>query len=56
VTLSEAAAEPSLREQDLAAEQALRQEVLDAPIVQAAFEAFPEAELAGYTIDEQRSA
>ena len=56
VTLSEAAPQPSLREQDLAAEQALRQEVLDAPIVQAAFEAFPEAELAGYRIDEQRSA
>lgn len=56
VSLSEAPAQPSLREQELAAEQALRQEVLDAPIVQAAFEAFPEAELAGYRIDEQRSA
>jgi DNA polymerase-3 subunit gamma/tau len=56
VSLSEAPAQPSLREQELAAEDSLRQEVLGAPIVQAAFEAFPEAELAGYTIDEQRSA
>jgi DNA polymerase-3 subunit gamma/tau len=56
VRLSEAAAQPSLREQELAAEDRLRREVLDAPIVQAAFEAFPDAELAGYTIDEQRSA
>ena len=38
------------------APSALRQEVLDAPIVKAAFEAFPEAELAGYRLDEQRSA
>jgi len=56
VTLSEAPSQPSLREQELASEEALRQEVLDSPIVQAAFEAFPEAELAGYRIDEQRSA
>ena len=56
VSLEEGAALPSLREQELAAEEALRQEVLDAPIVRAAFEAFPEAELAGYAIDKQRSA
>ena len=33
---------------------ACARQVLDAPIVQAAFEAFPEAELAGYRLDEQR--
>jgi DNA polymerase III subunit gamma/tau len=49
-------AAPSLLEQEKAGIDRLRQEVLDAPIVQAAFEAFPEAELAGYRIDEQRSA
>jgi hypothetical protein len=30
--------------------------VLGAPAVRAAFEAFPGAELAGYRLDEQRSA
>jgi hypothetical protein len=29
--------------------------VLDSPMVRAAFEAFPEAELIGYTADEQRN-
>jgi DNA polymerase III subunit gamma/tau len=56
VRASDADAEPSLLDQQKAAAETLRQEVLDAPIVQAAFEAFPEAELAGYRIDEQRSA
>jgi DNA polymerase-3 subunit gamma/tau len=56
VSVDEGPAQPSLREQELAAEEALRQEVLDAPIVRAAFEAFPEAELAGYAVDKQRSA
>jgi len=56
VNIDEGAAEPSLREQEVAAEAALRQEVLDAPIVRAAFEAFPEAELTGYSLDKQRSA
>jgi DNA polymerase-3 subunit gamma/tau len=56
VGIEEGEAQPSLREQELAAEEALRQEVLDAPIVRAAFEAFPEAELAGYSVDKQRSA
>jgi DNA polymerase-3 subunit gamma/tau len=56
IGVDEGPALPSLREQELAAEEALRQEVLDAPIVRAAFEAFPEAELAGYAIDKQRSA
>ena len=56
ISVDEGPAQPSLREQELAAEEALRQEVLDAPIVRAAFEAFPEAELAGYSVDKQRSA
>ena len=30
--------------------------VLDSPLVKAAFAAFPEAELAAYNLDEQRSA
>jgi hypothetical protein len=29
---------------------------LETPLVKAAFEAFPEAELAGFRLDEQRSA
>jgi DNA polymerase III subunit gamma/tau len=49
-------AEPSLLDQQKADADRLRQEVLAAPIVRAAFEAFPEAELAGYSIDKQRSA
>ena len=46
-------AEPSLLEQEKAAAERLRREVLDAPAVKAAFEAFPDAELAGYTIDKR---
>jgi DNA polymerase-3 subunit gamma/tau len=49
-------AQPSLLDQQKADADRLRQDVLDAPIVKAAFEAFPEAELAGYRTDEQRSA
>ncbi|HEV2867101.1 MAG TPA: DNA polymerase III subunit gamma/tau, partial [Allosphingosinicella sp.] len=56
IVLAEGSAQPSLREQELAAEAALRQQVLDSPVVKAAFEAFPEAELAGFTIDDKRSA
>jgi DNA polymerase-3 subunit gamma/tau len=56
VDISDGPAQPSLREQEKAAEAALRQQVLEAPLVQAALEAFPGAELAGYSTDEQRSA
>jgi DNA polymerase III subunit gamma/tau len=56
VDIADGPAQPSLREREKAAEAALRQSVLDAPLVQAALEAFPGAELAGYSIDEQRSA
>jgi DNA polymerase-3 subunit gamma/tau len=56
VELSDGEAEPSVAEQEAAAEAAARQAVLDAPAVRAALEAFPGAELAGYGMDEQRSA
>jgi DNA polymerase-3 subunit gamma/tau len=56
VELAEGEAEPSIAEQESAAEEKLKREVLEAPAVRAAFEAFPGAELAGYRLDEQRSA
>ena len=56
VRASDGEAEPSLLEQEKEAAERLRRQVLEAPLVKAAFEAFPDAELAGYTIDEQRSA
>ena len=49
-------AEPSLLEQEKGEAERLRQTVLDSPLVKAAFDAFPDAELAGYTIDDKRSA
>jgi DNA polymerase-3 subunit gamma/tau len=56
VEVSDSPAEPSLLEQEQMAAENVRQSVLDSPLVKAAFEAFPGAELAGYTLDEQRSA
>ncbi|MGZ8312013.1 MAG: DNA polymerase III subunit gamma/tau [Allosphingosinicella sp.] len=56
VRTADVAAEPSLLEQEKAAGEQLRRDVLDSPLVKAAFEAFPDAELAGYTIDERRNA
>jgi DNA polymerase-3 subunit gamma/tau len=56
VRASDEPAASSLLDQEKEAAERLRQEVLDAPMVKAAFEAFPEAELAGFTIDNQRSA
>jgi DNA polymerase-3 subunit gamma/tau len=56
VDVSDGAAQPTLREREQAAEAALKQDVLDTPLVKAAFEAFPDAELAGYRVHEQRSA
>ncbi len=41
--------EPTLHEAQIQAEQNERQDVLNSPMVKAAFEAFPDAELAGYT-------
>jgi DNA polymerase-3 subunit gamma/tau len=56
VALSDGEAAPTLREQEVAAEEAVKREVLDSPLVKAAMDAFPEAELSGFTLDEQRSA
>jgi DNA polymerase-3 subunit gamma/tau len=56
VRTEDSGGEPSLRDQDLAAKKAEEQSVLETPLVKAAFEAFPGAELASYSLDEQRSA
>jgi DNA polymerase III subunit gamma/tau len=56
VRASEEEAAPSLLDQERDAAEKLRREVLETPLVKAAFEAFPEAELAGFRLDEQRSA
>jgi DNA polymerase-3 subunit gamma/tau len=56
VALADGPAEPSLAEQRAAAEAAVRQSVLEDPLVAAAFEAFPDAELTSFSLDEQRSA
>ncbi len=45
VTIADAEAAPSLRDQEAAAEAAARDAILSTPIVKAALEAFPEAEL-----------
>ncbi|HST35617.1 MAG TPA: DNA polymerase III subunit gamma/tau, partial [Allosphingosinicella sp.] len=55
VRASDEEAAPSLLEQEKDDAERLRQEVLEAPLVKAAFEAFPEAELAGYRLGDQRS-
>ncbi len=55
VAIAEGDAQPTLREQEKAAEAAVRQQVLDTPLVKAALEAFPGAELAGWNLDERRS-
>jgi DNA polymerase-3 subunit gamma/tau len=56
IEASDGEAEPSLLEQEKRAADALRQSVLDTPIVKAAFEAFPDAELADYKLNDPRSA
>jgi DNA polymerase-3 subunit gamma/tau len=56
VSQSDEQGEPTLLAQEKAAADRLRQSVLEAPSVRAAFEAFPDAELTSYTFDEQRSA
>jgi DNA polymerase-3 subunit gamma/tau len=56
VALAEGEAQPTLREQEQAAEAEVKRSVLEAPIVKATFEAFPGAELAGFSLDQQRSA
>jgi DNA polymerase-3 subunit gamma/tau len=47
---------PTLLEEEKTAEELARQAVLDAPVVRAAFEAFPGAELARYSAGERGSA
>lgn len=56
VATAEGPAAPSLLEQERAAEAAMRQAVLDMPVVQAAFAAFPDAELIEYSASRERSA
>jgi len=55
VSSSDGEAQPSPLEQEKAEAERLREAVLDSPMVKTAFEAFPEAELIGYTADEQRN-
>jgi DNA polymerase-3 subunit gamma/tau len=55
VALAEGEAQPTLREKEMAAEAELKQKVLEMPVVKAAFEAFPDAELAAWSIEEKRS-
>ena len=56
IAFAEGEAEPTLLKQEQMAAEREREDVLDSPMVKAAFEAFPGAELAGYTLYEQRSA
>jgi DNA polymerase-3 subunit gamma/tau len=56
VGVSDEEAEASLLDQEKGEAERLRRDVLETPIVKAAFEAFPDAELAGFRLDEQRSA
>ncbi|HEX8389430.1 MAG TPA: DNA polymerase III subunit gamma/tau [Sphingomonas sp.] len=49
IALDDAPGEPTLRERAKAAEEAERQAVLDSPLVRAAFDAFPNAELVDWT-------
>ncbi|MGF1550321.1 MAG: DNA polymerase III subunit gamma/tau [Sphingomonadaceae bacterium] len=52
VQLADAPAEPSLREQERDAETRRQEKVRADPLVEAAFEAFPDAELTGYDLPE----
>jgi DNA polymerase-3 subunit gamma/tau len=56
VELSEGEAQPSVGEQEIAAELSLRQAALESPAVKAAMAEFPGAELADFSFDDQRSA
>jgi DNA polymerase III subunit gamma/tau len=55
VSTSDEAAQPSLLEQERTVENAARDAILATPLVKAAFEAFPEAELVDYDAPDQRS-
>ena len=50
VSLSDEGAQPSLLEQEKMAEEQVRSEVLQDPVVQAAIDAFPDAELESFSI------
>jgi DNA polymerase III subunit gamma/tau len=56
VMVSETQAAPSLAEQDEINEANAREAILAAPLIRAAFEAFPEAELISYETSNERSA
>jgi len=56
VTAADAQAEPTLLEQERLAADKLRQAVLATPVVKAAFDAFPDAELVHHQVNDQRSA
>ena len=56
VQASDQPAEPTLLEQEKMEAEKLRQAVLETPTVKAAFDAFPGAELIGYSTNEERSA
>jgi len=56
VSADDGEAQPSLLQQEQAREEAAKQAILDTPLIKAAFEAFPEAELVSYGPAEQRSA
>jgi DNA polymerase III subunit gamma/tau len=53
IAVEDGPAAPTVRERELAAEKALRDAVLATPVVRAAFEHFPDAELVGWS--DQRS-
>jgi DNA polymerase-3 subunit gamma/tau len=55
VAVSDEAAEPTLLEQEKAQADRLRDDVLASPLVAAAFQAFPEAELTGFANSDRRS-
>ena len=56
VSTADGPAEPTLLDQEKAQAEELRQSVLASPVVKAAFDAFPDAELTHFDLDDQRSA
>jgi DNA polymerase-3 subunit gamma/tau len=56
VRLAEGPAQPTMKEQHEQEEERVRRAILETPLVAAAMEAFPDAELAGFSSDDQRSA
>ncbi len=56
VTIADGTSAPSLLDQERAAETVVRDEILASPVVRAAFEAFPDAELIRYSAERRSSA